>query len=136
MICQNHSYVYGSIQDHGSFKGKVDLRRGRSQISPVEFEYAPGGEGSNHVIDPTNTNIVYSARFLWEFKSDRFGNWHEDKSIMPPVPRRCGKLERAVDGTFYYFPSQSTDNLSRNPIFTPINEHGGIMGKNKSRFNL
>jgi photosystem II stability/assembly factor-like uncharacterized protein len=55
--------VYGSIQDHGSYRGVVDLSRGRHAIPPAPFEGAPGGEGSTHVIDPTNPDIVYSAGF-------------------------------------------------------------------------
>ena len=55
--------LYGSMQDHGSFRGIVDLSRGRNNIPTVDFERAPGGEGSSHAIDPTNPNIVYSAGF-------------------------------------------------------------------------
>jgi photosystem II stability/assembly factor-like uncharacterized protein len=55
--------VYGSMQDHGSFRGVVDLSRGRNRIPTVDFEEAPGGEGCSHAIDPTNPNIVYSAGF-------------------------------------------------------------------------
>ena len=55
--------VYGSMQDHGSYRGVVDLKRGRNKIPEVDFERAPGGEGSSHAIDPTNPNIVYSAGF-------------------------------------------------------------------------
>ncbi len=55
--------VYGSMQDHGSFRGKVDLSAGRDRIPAVAFENAPGGEGSNHFIDPTSPDIVYSAGF-------------------------------------------------------------------------
>ena len=55
--------IYGSIQDHGSYRGVVDLSRGRHRIPAVEFESAPGGEGSSHAIDPTNPDIVYSAGF-------------------------------------------------------------------------
>ena len=55
--------VYGSMQDHGSFRAPVDLSRGRDRIPAQAFEGAPGGEGSNHAIDPTNPNIVYSAGF-------------------------------------------------------------------------
>ena len=56
-------HVYGSIQDHGSYKGVVDLSESRNAIPAGEWEYAPGGEGSCHVIDPTDPSIVYSAGF-------------------------------------------------------------------------
>jgi len=55
--------VYGSMQDHGSYRGNVDLTQGRDKIPTMDFERAPGGEGSSHAIDPTNPNIVYSAGF-------------------------------------------------------------------------
>lgn len=55
--------VYGSVQDHGSRRGEVILSNGRDKIPAVEWANAPGGEGSNHAIDPTNPNIVYSAGF-------------------------------------------------------------------------
>ncbi|HUL72404.1 MAG TPA: hypothetical protein VLT86_04845 [Vicinamibacterales bacterium] len=53
--------VYGSVQDHGSYRAVVDVRQGVAAMKPVAFESAPGGEGSTHAIDPTNPNIVYSA---------------------------------------------------------------------------
>lgn len=56
-------YVYGSIQDHGSYRGIVDLSKGRQAIPATEWENAPGGEGSSHAIDPTDTDTVYSAGF-------------------------------------------------------------------------
>jgi len=56
-------HVYGSMQDHGSYRAVVDLSRGRDRIPAVEFERAPGGEGSHHAIDPTDPNIVYSCGF-------------------------------------------------------------------------
>ncbi len=59
----NPFQVYGSVQDHGSYHGVVDLSRGRNNIPAVEFEGAPGGEGSSHAIDPTDPNTVYSAGF-------------------------------------------------------------------------
>lgn len=55
--------VYGSIQDHGSRRGEVILADGRDMIPAVDWEGAPGGEGSNHAIDPNDPNIVYSAGF-------------------------------------------------------------------------
>ncbi len=56
-------HVYGSIQDHGSRRGIVDLSRGRDRIPAQEFENAPGGEGTRHAIDPYDTKTVYSAGF-------------------------------------------------------------------------
>lgn len=61
--------VYGSMQDHGSFRGQVLQKKDRMTgkviegYEAVEFENAPGGEGSSHAIDPANPNIVYSAGF-------------------------------------------------------------------------
>jgi len=54
-------HIYGSTQDHGSYRGIVDLSLGRDKIPAVDFERAPGGEASSHAIDPTNPNIVYSS---------------------------------------------------------------------------
>jgi len=56
-------HIYGSIQDHGSYRTEVDLSRGRDRIPVADFEWAPGGEGSNHAIDPTDPNRVYAAGF-------------------------------------------------------------------------
>lgn len=55
--------IYGSIQDHGSYRAVVDLRRGRRRIPAQDWERAPGGEGSHHAIDPLNPDIVYSCGF-------------------------------------------------------------------------
>ncbi len=55
--------VYGSMQDHGSFRATVDLGAGRDTLRAADFEGAPGGEGSTHAIDPTDPNIVYSSGF-------------------------------------------------------------------------
>lgn len=53
-------HVVGSVQDHGSYRGVVDLSGGRANLKAVAFEGGmPGGEGSQHAIDPTNPNIVY-----------------------------------------------------------------------------
>ena len=56
-------HVYGSIQDHGSRRGVVELGRGRDRIPATEWEYAPGGEASSHAIDPTDPEVVYSEGF-------------------------------------------------------------------------
>jgi photosystem II stability/assembly factor-like uncharacterized protein len=86
-------HVYGSMQDHGSFRGVVMRNQNRWSGQPmegyaaVEFEGAPGGEGSSHAIDPTDPNIVYSSGFYGTLsrtdlsKSGRDGR----KSILPPT---------------------------------------------------
>lgn len=62
-------HVYGSMQDHGSFRAPVVNNQNRftgqsmEGFQAVEFEGAPGGEGSSHAIDPTDPNIVYSSGF-------------------------------------------------------------------------
>jgi photosystem II stability/assembly factor-like uncharacterized protein len=54
--------VYGSFQDHGSYRGVVDIRNGRENLQPIVFEGAPGGEYCTHAIDPRNPNIVYAGK--------------------------------------------------------------------------
>ncbi|MHB8093324.1 MAG: VPS10 domain-containing protein [Candidatus Aminicenantales bacterium] len=80
--------VYGSMQDHGSFRGIVDLSRGRDKIPAVDFEGAPGGEGSNHAVDPENPNIVYSAGFYGTISRTDLGMADRrlaTKELMPAV---------------------------------------------------
>lgn len=77
------AWVYGSIQDIGSRRGKLDLSQGREKIPAVDWEGAPGGEGSNQSVDPTNPNIVYSHGFYGNFTRD-------DLSIPPPQRGRRG----------------------------------------------
>jgi len=74
--------VYGSIQDHGSYWGEVDLSRGRHAIPAVTFEGAPGGEGSSHAIDPTDPDVVYSAGFYGTIQRTRMSTG-ETVDIMP-----------------------------------------------------
>jgi len=74
------AWAYGSIQDIGSRRGKIDLSAGRDDIPAVQWSVAPGGEGSHHAVDPENPNIVYSHGFYGRFTRD-------DQSI--PLPQRA-----------------------------------------------
>ena len=78
-------HVYGSVQDHGSYRGEIDISRGLDRLRPVDFDRAPGGEGSSHAIDPTNPDIVYSAGFY-----GRISRSHRDsgerKNLLPDAP--------------------------------------------------
>jgi photosystem II stability/assembly factor-like uncharacterized protein len=84
-------HVYGSMQDHGSFRGAVIRNQDRFSGEPqpdfqaVEFESAPGGEGSSHAIDPTDPNIVYSSGFYGTLsRTDLSASGGEGrKSILP-----------------------------------------------------
>ena len=60
-------WAYGSIQDYGSRRGRVDLGKGRDAIAAQAWLNAPGGEGSHHAIDPANDDIVYSHEFYGNF---------------------------------------------------------------------
>lgn len=81
-------HVYGSIQDHGSRRGVVDLSRGRDQIPAVAFENAPGGEGCSHAVDPTDSNRLYSAGFYGRIQRSVYkGSGWETVSIVPQVEK-------------------------------------------------
>ncbi len=84
-------HVYGSVQDHGSYRGVVDLSRGRNKIQPVEFESAPGGEGSNQAIDPNDPDKVYSAGFYGSITKTNMKTG-QSENIMPPTPESVDKL--------------------------------------------
>lgn len=75
--------VYGSVQDHGSRRGEVILTNGRDRIPAVDWENAPGGEGSHHAIDPNNPDIVYSAGF--------YGTLSREIYNMPDTIERMGR---------------------------------------------
>ena len=81
--------VYGSMQDHGSFRAPVDLSQGRDKIPVQKFENAPGGEGSNQAIDPTNPSILFSAGFYGTImrseydKPGEYPGWPYTKSLLP-----------------------------------------------------
>jgi hypothetical protein len=60
-------HVYGSVQDSGSHRVELDLSKGRDNLKPLNWEGAPGGEGSNQAIDPTDPNIVYSHQYYGQF---------------------------------------------------------------------
>ena len=61
------SWAYGSIQDHGSRRGRLIVSQGRDSIPAQEWVTAPGGEGSVHAIDVTDRNIVFSHGFYGNF---------------------------------------------------------------------
>jgi hypothetical protein len=85
------AWAYGSIQDDGSRRGRIDLSTGRDRIPAVEWTNAPGGEGSHHAIDPANPNIVFSHGFYGNFT-------RTDVATLPraPQPGRGGGRNRGT----------------------------------------
>lgn len=55
--------VFGSIQDHHSFYGPVDLSKGRDRVPVTEFKNTLGAEGSTHAINPNDNNTIYSSTY-------------------------------------------------------------------------
>jgi photosystem II stability/assembly factor-like uncharacterized protein len=53
--------IYSSVQDHGAWRGEVDLTQGRNNIQRKTWEGAPGDESGRHAVDPLNPDIVYSV---------------------------------------------------------------------------
>src|SRR5262249_13551647 len=86
------TWVYGSIQDVGSRRGRVETANGRGAIPSVEWTSAPGGEGSYQAIDPSNPNIVYSHGFYGNFT-------REDISVSRRVGRGAAASENAAAAT-------------------------------------
>src|SRR5262249_27687520 len=74
------AWAYGSIQDVGSRRGRIDISGGRDRIPAVEWTAAPGGEGSFQAIDPDNPSIVYSHTYYGNFT-------REDLSVAAPARR-------------------------------------------------
>lgn len=82
--------VYGSVQDHGTYKGNVDHNRPRQRRErrrETRWEPAPGGEGTHIAVDPTNSKLVYSSSFYGRLMRSEYKNgmW-ESKNILPQVP--------------------------------------------------
>ena len=76
------AWAYGSIQDVGSRRGKIDLTSGRDRIPALEWTMAPGGEGSFHAVDPGNPSIIYSHTY--------YGNFTRTDLNIPAPARRGG----------------------------------------------
>jgi photosystem II stability/assembly factor-like uncharacterized protein len=114
-------WAYGSVQDVGSRRGKVDISKGRDQIPAVAWENAPGGEGSNHAIDPTNPSIVYSHGFYGNFTRD-------DMSIAPaargrqndPAVAPSGGTKGAQPGSQRSTPIRPPDEALRAQWMAPV----------------
>lgn len=76
--------VFGSVQDHHSFYTEVDLSRGRDKISPTEWEYTLGAEGSTHVVDPRDNSSIYASLFYGKLARATVEGYPEDMEWVLP----------------------------------------------------
>jgi photosystem II stability/assembly factor-like uncharacterized protein len=81
--------VYGSVQDHGTYKGNVSHNKPRIRREPrraTYWESAPGGEGTHVAVDPTNPNLIYSSSFYGRLMRSEYkdGIW-TSTNILPDV---------------------------------------------------
>ena len=78
--------IYGSIQDHHSFYGPVDISRGRDKVQPVEFTNTLGAEGSSHQVDPRDNNTVYASVFYGTLMRSEIDTYPaESLTILPSI---------------------------------------------------
>jgi photosystem II stability/assembly factor-like uncharacterized protein len=70
--------VYASVQDHGSYRAAIDIRNGRD-LKGMPWESAPGGEYTQHAVDPKNPNILYTGKLS-----------RTDYSVAAPAAGRAG----------------------------------------------
>ena len=76
--------VFGSIQDHHSFYGAVDLSRGRDKVPATEFKNILGAEGSTHAINPVDNNTIYSSTFYGALARAEIDNYPAStKDLLP-----------------------------------------------------
>jgi photosystem II stability/assembly factor-like uncharacterized protein len=86
--------VYGSVQDFGTYRGlgvaplpaeEPGRRRRRPQV--VQWEMAPGGEGTLIALDPNDPNTEYASSFYGRLERSEYknGEW-TSKEIYPKAP--------------------------------------------------
>jgi photosystem II stability/assembly factor-like uncharacterized protein len=78
--------VFGSIQDHGSYYGVVDLSRGRDRVQPVEFNDILGGEGTTHTVNPIDNNTIYASGYYGHLSRAEIDNYPGSvKNLLPTM---------------------------------------------------
>ncbi|MDH4198102.1 MAG: hypothetical protein OEW05_11875 [Candidatus Aminicenantes bacterium] len=91
---QSPFWVYGSVQDQGTYRGWIPLRKpGQASQAPQRrrmreplprWETAPGGEGTIIAVDPEDPNTIYSSSFYGRLERSEYKNgaW-TSKQIFP-----------------------------------------------------
>ncbi|MHC5028566.1 MAG: WD40/YVTN/BNR-like repeat-containing protein, partial [Planctomycetota bacterium] len=92
--------VYASVQDHGSFRAPIDISGGRENLPAMPWERAPGGEYTQHAVDPRNPNILYTGKLS-----------RTDFSVPAPAGGRGGGAGRGGRGAEAPAGPQRTTNI-------------------------
>ena len=138
------AWAYGSVQDDGSRRGRIDLSAGRDKIPAVECVNAPGGEGSHHAIDPADPNIVYSHGFYGNFTRSNVAPPPPDAAPAPPQRGRGGRgtrrrhadpaasgrrrAARAVDGADHHVRARAGRDLRGIPVRLSFGQSRRVVG--------
>ena len=78
--------VFGSIQDHHSFYGPVDLSGGRDRVPVNVFKNTLGAEGSTHAVNPVDNNTIYSSTFYGALARAEINKYPENtKDLLPKM---------------------------------------------------
>ena len=94
---QSPFWVYGSVQDQGTYRGQIPLvkpgqaaqgRRMRFGRPEPKWETAPGGEGTLIAVDPADSDIEYASTFYGRLQRSEYknGTW-ESKDIYPKAAK-------------------------------------------------
>jgi photosystem II stability/assembly factor-like uncharacterized protein len=84
--------VYGSVQDWGTYRAVgvspgAGLGAGRRRGARIQWDSAPGGEGTIIAVDPNDPNIEYASSFYGRLERSVYkdGSW-TSKQIYPKAP--------------------------------------------------
>jgi len=86
--------VFGSIQDHHSYYGTVEMTRSRTNIRPVEFKNILGAEGSSHAIDTRDNNTVYASTFYGALARANVNDYPAGRKNLIPTTHTDGSRLR------------------------------------------
>ncbi len=86
--------VFGSIQDHHSYYGTVEMGRSRTNIRPSEFTNILGAEGSSHAVDPRDNNTVYASTYYGALARANVADYPAGRKDLIPKNHPDGALLR------------------------------------------
>jgi photosystem II stability/assembly factor-like uncharacterized protein len=101
---QSPFWVYGSVQDQGTYRGWIPLRKPgqaqqttqrRRQREPLpRWERAPGGEGTIIAVDPEDPNTIYSSSYYGRVERSEYKNGAWTSKEIYPRPAEGEPLYR------------------------------------------